>query len=193
MDENGDYIDTVLAKQKAYDIIFLIDSITPSDSVGIFFGCGENDAFFLYDGHMALKDSMDTKNLSYEFFSHTGGHDPPDQFKEQALSFLDSLLLSAGPLTSIYQPETGNKGNDLTCYPNPCNLNLNIKFKLPNPCYVKVEIFNTLGKKISQVFKGEKGAGIHLIPLNTENLSKGIYYITINTIQGKTVQKIIKN
>jgi S-formylglutathione hydrolase FrmB len=193
MDENGDYIDTVLAKQKPYDIIFLIDSLSPSDSVGIFFGCGENDEFFLYPGHLALKDSMDLKNLSYEFFSHSGGHNPPDLFKEQALTFLDSLLTPPGPLTVIDQAKYDNECGILTCYPNPCNSFLNVSFRLKNQSSVKIDIFNALACKVDQIFYGEKEVGIHQINYNSHSLSRGIYYITITTIYGKITQKIIKN
>jgi S-formylglutathione hydrolase FrmB len=93
MDENGDYIDTVLAKQEPYDIIFLINSLSASDSVGIFFGCGENDNFFFYPGHLALKDTMDLLGIPYEFYSHSGDHTMPGGFKDRALTFIDSLLM----------------------------------------------------------------------------------------------------
>lgn len=47
LDETGNYIDTVLAKAEPHNIAHLIHQLSSSDSVGIYFGCGSNDEFFV--------------------------------------------------------------------------------------------------------------------------------------------------
>ncbi|MBW6492895.1 MAG: hypothetical protein K0B15_17055, partial [Lentimicrobium sp.] len=80
LDENGNYIDTILAKVIPHDIASLINQLTPESSPGIYFGCGTNDPFFLYPGNMDVKDSLDLYGIPYTFYSHGGGHTMPAEF-----------------------------------------------------------------------------------------------------------------
>ena len=105
VDEYGEFIDSVVVKLQEDDIYQLIEQLTPSDSVGIYFGCGTNDSYLIYPSHIALKDKMDSLELPYEFYSHDGGHSMPGPFKQRALTFLDSLLMPPIILPSSCLPE----------------------------------------------------------------------------------------
>jgi S-formylglutathione hydrolase FrmB len=93
LDENGNYIDTILAKVIPHDIASLINQLTPESSPGIYFGCGTNDPFFLYPGNLDVTDSLNLYGIPYTFYSHGGGHIMPAEFTENAFMFLDSLLM----------------------------------------------------------------------------------------------------
>jgi hypothetical protein len=67
--------------------------VEPSDSLGILFGCGAADLSYI-ENHLAFKDSLDMLDLPYEYYSHNGGHIMPAGFKQRALIFIDSLLMS---------------------------------------------------------------------------------------------------
>jgi hypothetical protein len=95
LDENGDYIDTIVMKAKNQSIDHLIHQLYPEDSVGIFFGCGSGDAS-IYPCHIAFMDSLEMLGLPYEFYDHTGGHIMPAGFKQRGLIFIDSLLSPPG-------------------------------------------------------------------------------------------------
>lgn len=192
MDENGDYIDTVLAKQEPFDMIYMIDSLSANDSVGIFFGCGANDEFYLYPGTLALKDTLDQMGLPYEFFNHNGGHNPPLQFKENALLFLDSLMIGPGPLLNIYQFEELNKNPLLTCFPNPCKSTFTVKYELRNPEPVEFEIWSVTGEMIKHKYLSNQENGVHEFVLSAENLPGGIYLLIIKTKSRKATIKFLK-
>jgi S-formylglutathione hydrolase FrmB len=104
LDENGDYIDTIVMKAKNNSIDHLIHQLYPEDSVGIFFGCGSGDAS-IYPCHIAFMDSLEMLGLPYEFYDHTGGHIMPAGFKERGLIFMDSLLSPPGTLPISCLPE----------------------------------------------------------------------------------------
>ena len=104
LDENGDYIDTILMKARNNSIDHLIHQLYPEDSVGIFFGCGSADAS-IYPCHIAFKDSLELLGLPYEFYDHNGGHMIPGGFKERALIFMDSLLSPPAIPPSTCLPE----------------------------------------------------------------------------------------
>ena len=193
MDENGDYIDSVLAKQEPIDMIYMIDSLSANDSVGIFFGCGANDPFYLHPGTLALKDTLDQMALPYEFFNHGGGHGPPLEFKKDALIFLDSLLMNPGAYLNIHQLLKANENILLTCYPNPCNTTLNIKVELKDPEIVEIEIYNINGRKIEHIDFNKKERGIHKFHLNIQNFPDGIYLLALRTNQGMSITRFVKD
>lgn len=60
-------------------------------------------------------------------------------------------------------------------YPNPFNPETTIKFSLPVKEVVKLEIFNNLGEKVSDLINGVREAGSYEIKFNAENLPSGIY------------------
>ena len=71
----------------------------------------------------------------------------------------------------------------LKIYPNPVSNVLTIKSEI-NPID-KVEIYSVLGKKIKTIDSDFEN-------INTEDLSKGIYLLRINSEKGTTIKKLIK-
>jgi S-formylglutathione hydrolase FrmB len=100
MDSLGNPIDTIVEKCYPHNIAHLISQLTAGDSLGIYFGVGSADEWFLYPGTLAVKDSMDLYGIPYGFYEHAGGHAMPAQFRLNALAFLDSLLYPPAALSS---------------------------------------------------------------------------------------------
>ncbi|VAX26930.1 hypothetical protein MNBD_IGNAVI01-3126 [hydrothermal vent metagenome] len=67
-------------------------------------------------------------------------------------------------------------------YPNPFNPTTVIKFGLPEPSNVKIEIYNMLGQKIDIVAEGNKASGYHEITWNASKLSSGIFLINFTAV-----------
>lgn len=71
-------------------------------------------------------------------------------------------------------------------YPNPFNPLLHIRYGLQKSTHVRIDIFNTTGKKIITVFNGQQLAGWHTAHWNGtdisgKELSSGVYFYTIKT------------
>jgi enterochelin esterase-like enzyme len=192
MDEDGNYFDSILAKQEPYDIIYLIDSLSITDDVGIFFGCGTNDAFFLYPGHLALKDTLDSLGLPYEFYSHDGNHAMPGAFKERAFTFLDSLLMPPGLYTQIDLKSLNNKEIRISNFPNPFTNSTTIQFELSKSEDIELRIYDHLGQQIKTLFKGTANAGILQTIFDASSLSTGIYFCRLQIGNETLTKKIIK-
>ena len=60
-------------------------------------------------------------------------------------------------------------------YPNPFNPVTDIKFSLPNPSDVRLEVFNIVGQKVATLVDGPLEAGQHTVPWNASGLASGIY------------------
>lgn len=81
-------------------------------------------------------------------------------------------------------------------YPNPFNPGTVIKIQLPVESSVKLEIFNSLGEKISELLNGQLAAGYHEVSFNGVNQPSGIFYyvVTASGTDGseyKSVKKMI--
>jgi hypothetical protein len=84
------------------------------------------------------------------------------------------------------QPLNGVDAQDLSGnalgvnFPNPVNESTEIPFSLAVGAQTTVKVYNTLGNLVATAFDGYQGAGAHSVKVNTENLTTGTYYYTIN-------------
>jgi S-formylglutathione hydrolase FrmB len=192
LDENANFIDSVVTKFQQNDILLTyIHQLSVEDSVGIFFGCGTNDGFLLYPGHLAMKDTLDALGLPYEFYSHTGGHVMPFGFKQRALIFMDSLLMPP-IITGTHQSTHQKIRLCLQNYPNPFDQSITIELTFREKSEITVSIYNQLGDKVATIFEGSKEKGIHNLTWNSENISSGIYFIKLQVGNEMVTKKIIK-
>lgn len=77
-------------------------------------------------------------------------------------------------------------------YPNPFNNGTVIKFTLKEPGNVKLSVFDTTGQIITELVNDFKTSGNHSVKWNTENLSSGVYFYSLETESGfSSVKKAI--
>lgn len=75
-------------------------------------------------------------------------------------------------------------------YPNPMNNSGVVSLVLPSESLVKINLINHIGQKIATVANKHLSAGNHHLPIDTKNLSGGIYFIDIQINNEKMVKKI---
>jgi photosystem II stability/assembly factor-like uncharacterized protein len=66
-------------------------------------------------------------------------------------------------------------------YPNPFNPSTTIQFSIPEQSFVKLEVFNALGEKVTTLVEEELNAGNYRYDWKAENLSSGIYLYKLQT------------
>ncbi len=74
-------------------------------------------------------------------------------------------------------------------YPNPFNPSTVIKFNLPSAGYVKLNIFDMLGREVKTLLAKDMEAGSYEYNVNGSNLSSGVYFyrIEVTGSKGETV------
>ncbi len=66
-------------------------------------------------------------------------------------------------------------------YPNPFNPGTTIDFTIPRNSFVKVEVYDALGRKVKELVNSELSAGRYSVDFNATDLSSGIYYYRLIT------------
>lgn len=64
-------------------------------------------------------------------------------------------------------------------YPNPFNGTTLIRYSLPQTYFVRIKIFNILGRQVASLINEEKSAGDYKLTLDAEALSSGVYFYQI--------------
>ena len=76
-------------------------------------------------------------------------------------------------------------------YPNPFNPSTTIKFALPVQSNVVISVYNSIGEKVADVFKGELEEGYHQIVFDAVNLPSGVYYYRLQSEKFASVKKMM--
>jgi len=76
-------------------------------------------------------------------------------------------------------------------YPNPFNSSTIISFELKTKSKIELNVYNILGKKVTELSNSEYEAGIHTIKWNMEGISSGIYFIELKCGKQKEIKKLL--
>ena len=76
-------------------------------------------------------------------------------------------------------------------YPNPFNPFTKIKFNLPKNGFVRIQVFDIAGRLINTLINDFKFSGSYEIDFNGSNLSSGVYFYKMETIDYSDVKKML--
>jgi hypothetical protein len=76
-------------------------------------------------------------------------------------------------------------------YPNPFNPSTTIKFALPVKTNLVISVYNLLGEKVAEIFKGELEEGYHEVEFEAVNITSGIYFYRFESEKFSAVKKMI--
>lgn len=114
------------------------------------------------------------------------------QFKEGYLGKMGSWVREID-VENSYIPERFALNQN---YPNPFNPNTVIRFALPEDSWVKIEVFNILGQKITTLVDehltaGHKETGWNGTDSRGNNVASGIYFYKINAKNFTDIKKMV--
>jgi len=76
-------------------------------------------------------------------------------------------------------------------YPNPFNSTTTIRYGLPYPSNVLLQVYNITGRQITTLYEGNKQAGIHTTNLIANVLPSGLYFLQMEASGEQFTQKVI--
>ena len=76
-------------------------------------------------------------------------------------------------------------------YPNPFNPTTKIEYSIPKTSFVRLKVYDILGREVAALVDEEKSVGSYNIEFNGNNLSSGIYFYKIQAGDYSLVKKMI--
>lgn len=75
--------------------------------------------------------------------------------------------------------------------PNPFNPSTTISFELSEVSYVRLVVYDVLGREVAVLVDGELASGVHEVPWNAGNLPSGLYLYRISTGQVSETRRML--
>ena len=76
-------------------------------------------------------------------------------------------------------------------YPNPFNPSTSIKFDIPAESFVRLQVFDLLGREVSTLVNGNFKPGSYTVAFNASELASGFYIYRINAGSFTSIKKMI--
>lgn len=76
-------------------------------------------------------------------------------------------------------------------YPNPFNPSTTINFEIPTQSFVKIKIYDLLGREIVTLVNELKNEGTHTIQWNASQFASGVYFVKMNAGSFVSTKKLI--
>ncbi len=76
-------------------------------------------------------------------------------------------------------------------YPNPFNPTTTIRYGIPEPVRVRLEVYNTIGQRIKVLVDEEKPAGYHQVIFDASDLSSGVYFYRLQAGNFTTMKRAV--
>jgi aminopeptidase N len=182
-----------------YNNVYGIYPGTPGNWSVMFTARQENQPFLPYfqmpiELKINFKDGTDTLVRVFNSFNDQNFVFEFD--KEPALVIFDpnnDILLKDGTTVVGISPlaETAS-AYSLKSIPNPFINTSLISFSLKEPSFVRIELYNSVGDKIRTISENFQTSGDHSIPLNSDGLKAGTYFVVLRTSKLTETVKIVK-
>ncbi|MDR8391075.1 T9SS type A sorting domain-containing protein [Aliifodinibius sp. S!AR15-10] len=98
--------------------------------------------------------------------------------------------ISISPVTGLEQQSLPRQVELKPSYPNPFNPSTTIRYAIPRPLQVTLEVYDLLGQKVATLVDKQQSAGSYKIPFDASDLSSGLYFVQIRAGAFQEVQKI---
>jgi hypothetical protein len=102
---------------------------------------------------------------------------------------IDAVLLL--PETTNINQLISNE-SDIRVFPNPVTDYLNVSFKLQEAGNIDISIYDFTGRKVQTVVNKSYNTGSYLVTGNIDNLSPGLYFISVGDGTSNVVKQISK-
>ncbi|MFK7848754.1 MAG: T9SS type A sorting domain-containing protein [Rhodothermales bacterium] len=76
-------------------------------------------------------------------------------------------------------------------YPDPFSNTTTVSYTLSEATPVKLEVFDVLGRRVSNLVEQDQAAGTYSLTLDGATLSNGLYLLRLETNQGSKVERIV--
>jgi hypothetical protein len=92
-------------------------------------------------------------------------------------------LVRVSQFTSVKEPVIGSPAGFILYqnYPNPCNTNTSISYKLPVQSFISVKVYDLQGREVATLVNEIQPQGMHIVEFSTNAYPPGVYHYVLST------------
>ncbi len=91
----------------------------------------------------------------------------------------------------LLNPEVPKKFSISQNYPNPFNPVTTIQFRVPSLKFVKIVVYDILGREVKVLVNEIKSAGKHSVTFDASSLSSGVYFYKMTAGEFTNVKRMV--
>ncbi len=99
------------------------------------------------------------------------------QFGRFAIADPDVALVGTGDDVSIDEDRVRLE----SIFPNPTSGVANVEYRIARTEYVRIELYDALGRLVSVLHDGIQSSGIHVVRHRVDSLPSGIYFVRLTS------------
>lgn len=94
-------------------------------------------------------------------------------------------------ITELTRNGSGNKNGISNNYPNPFNPTTNINYNITKETFVKINVFDILGRNVANLVDEKKPEGNYSVTFDASDLNSGVYFYKIETDYASETRRIV--
>jgi len=119
-----------------------------------------------------------------------------DDWRGPLVRFASTVLGDNGLIPSAVQEQVSRSIQHdafvlYPSYPNPFNPQTHIRYYLYKKSAVRLDMYNALGRRVRTLVQQPQDTGLHIVLLDSADISSGAYFITLTIDSHTQVQKIM--
>jgi hypothetical protein len=191
-----------------WDSIMAVSNVIPT-FIKVLNGTGTSFAgsYFTYDTSTVFTRTYTLKSTDYGLTWITKNFSSSDIMTGCSLIDQNNFFMSGGDFfnTSVILKSTngGNvyinqTGSEIPTefslsqnYPNPFNPSTNIKYQIANNSFVKLIVYDILGKELIKLVNEKLNAGVYKVTFDGSSLNSGIYFYKLQTDNFSEIKKMV--
>ena len=107
------------------------------------------------------------------------------------VNYHDPIRIEVGSVTSVDEGSVPAEFMLNQNYPNPFNPSTTIRYGLPQGDYLRLVVYDMLGREVALVFEGPQTAGFHEITFEAGDLPSGSYVYRLETPSRTLAKKLV--
>ncbi|WP_240676236.1 InlB B-repeat-containing protein [Botryobacter ruber] len=105
---------------------------------------------------------------------------------------IDGLAASSTAAATLVSVQEKDKDGELQAYPNPFTSTVTITYALPEEGEYTLTLYDSKGAQVNAISRGRAEAGeLHTVEVDGTKLSRGLYFIRLQTAQGTRSLKLV--
>lgn len=177
LDMNGDIVESVLDLWKMHDPAVLAAAQLPGPLPDLYFDCGEQDEFFMFETSEDLAAALDALGIPFVFRPYQGNHSLSAEKLHFSLTFLDQRMNDPA---AVHEQPPAMKLR-LGLQPNPLCRSAAVRFSTLSTQQTTLRVFDATGRLVETLFDAVSPAGDSEVSWEPDGLPAGRYFLELRS------------